>query len=161
MLARLSSMAASTWTVRSPPLPAQWPYTARDFQRMDETDDARFYGMPRFVTHIDDRAIDAYGRYLASVLPEPNEANPPRILDVCSSWISMLPSTFTKATAHVTGVGMVKAELEANPVLSAWRAHDLNADPTLSEPDASVDAVICAVSMCVLVDGGADCAATI
>ena len=148
MLARLSTMAASS--VRSPSLPARWPYMPRDFQRMDESTDDRFYSMARFVTHIDDRAIDAYGQYLASVLPAPNEASPPRILDVCSSWISMLPASFTRATAHVTGVGMNKQELEANPVLSAWRAHDLNADPTLSEPDASLDAVVCAVSMCVV-----------
>lgn len=117
---------------------------------MDESTDDRFYSMPRFVTHIDERAIDAYGDYLASVLPAPSDANPPRLLDLCSSWISMLPASFTRATAHVTGVGMNKQELEANPVLSAWRAHDLNADPTLSEPDASIDAVVCAVSMCVV-----------
>ena len=39
--------------------PDQWPYTAADFKRADETDDFAFYHEPRLVTHIDDRAIDA------------------------------------------------------------------------------------------------------
>jgi hypothetical protein len=42
-----------------PRWPEQWPFRDEFFQRYDESPDAVFYDQPRFVTHIDDFAIDA------------------------------------------------------------------------------------------------------
>jgi hypothetical protein len=39
--------------------PAEFPFSAEDFQRYDESPDTFFYGQPRYVTHIDDKAIAA------------------------------------------------------------------------------------------------------
>ena len=39
--------------------PAEWPFRKEDFGRYDETSDSNFYNAPRFVTHIDDKAINA------------------------------------------------------------------------------------------------------
>ncbi len=39
--------------------PAQFPFNADAFERYDESADAIFYDQPRFVTHIDDGAIQA------------------------------------------------------------------------------------------------------
>ena len=39
--------------------PAEFPFSAEDFQRFDEAPDTFFYGQPRYVTHIDDKAIAA------------------------------------------------------------------------------------------------------
>ena len=38
-------------------------------------------------------------------------------------------------------------EMAANPQLTRWAVHDLNADPTLPEPDASFDLALCTVSV--------------
>ena len=56
------------------------------FRRFDETPDEEFYGVPRLVTHIDDRAIAAVAQLY-------REYSPPDgiILDLMSSWVSHLP----------------------------------------------------------------------
>ena len=41
----------------------EWPYTAADLNRLDNSDDASFYDAPRFVTHIDDFAIESLTNY--------------------------------------------------------------------------------------------------
>ena len=51
--------------LKSPKFPAEWPYSAADFKRMDESDDAIFYDQPRRVTHIDEKAIAALTEYYA------------------------------------------------------------------------------------------------
>lgn len=112
---------------------------------MDESDDSRFYSFPRFVRHIDDRATAALEKYYGEVLPSPSTG--PAILDLCSSWISMLPVAYKPSSCRLSIIGMNEEELRANPQASAWRRHDLNADPRLEEADASQDAVICSVSI--------------
>ncbi len=42
-----------------PKWPAKWPFRPEDFNRYDEEKDTVFYSVPRFVTHIDDYAINA------------------------------------------------------------------------------------------------------
>ena len=44
------------------------PYTDDDMQRMDESADMLFYTAPRFVTHIDNGAIDSITNYYRDVL---------------------------------------------------------------------------------------------
>jgi SAM-dependent methyltransferase len=113
------------------------------FARIDTSPDAEFYASPRFVTHIDPATIAALTQSYAELLP-PGAA----LLDLMSSWVSHLPAG---PYQRVAGLGMNAEELAANPVLDDWCVHDLNHDPELPYPDASFDAVLCAVSIQYLV----------
>lgn len=139
-----------------------FPYRAVDFRRADESNDTDFYSSPRFVTHIDDNAIELLGSYYAKNLPRTG-----RILDLCSSWISHFPKELeekalsTKKQAdsgsqeymsddaglEVIGQGMNAAELAANPVLHSTILQDLNTDPNFSDKVAPLDASTCVVSI--------------
>src|SRR5215831_19343212 len=104
------------------------------FRRDDESPDALFYLQTRFVTHIDDGAIAAVTQLYREFLPAGGE-----ILDLMSSWISHLPPEIHYR--HVTGLGMNREELAANPRLNRHVVHDLNQNPTLPFENASFDAV--------------------
>jgi SAM-dependent methyltransferase len=119
---------------------ADLPLPAHLFARVDEAPDADFYAEPRFVVHIDPETIAA----LTGLYREELESGS-RILDLMSSWVSHLPAEVRYA--RVFGLGMNAAELAANPRLDAWAVADLNAAPALPSPDASFDAVLCAVSV--------------
>ena len=121
-------------------LPSQWPFTAEDMRRIDESPDISFYDQPRFVTHIDDAAIAAITSHYREVLTPGAD-----VLDLCSSWVSHLPEELE--LGRVAGVGMNARELEANPRLTEFVQADLNADPTLRFADASFDAVLNVVSV--------------
>ena len=110
------------------------------FRRADETSDAQFYSMPRLVAHIEPETIAAVTQLYRDFL-KPNTA----ILDMMSSWISHLPPEMQ--FARVAATGMNREELEANPRLSDFVVHDLNADPILPFDDASFDAALCCVSV--------------
>ncbi|MCJ1324588.1 hypothetical protein MMC10_001250 [Thelotrema lepadinum] len=139
---------------------ASFPYTERDFLRMDETSDGDFYSSPRFVTHIDDHAISLLREYYFHALPRKG-----RILDFCSSWISHFPKELEERATHtargeqfepdsqleVVGAGMNKRELDANPILKERILQDLNADPKLPESLGNIDAATCVVSIDYLV----------
>ncbi|GAB4321442.1 MAG: class I SAM-dependent methyltransferase [Dehalococcoidia bacterium] len=120
------------------------PLRPEHFLRVDEDDDAAFYAAPRLVTHIDDAAIEAATRFYRDLLPPGG-----RILDLMSSWISHLPDDV--AFASVTGLGMNAVELSANPRLTRWTVHDLNADPILPYGDGEFDAAVVTVSVQYLV----------
>jgi SAM-dependent methyltransferase len=145
------------------PRHTSWPYTPSDFTRQDSSPDTSFYSSPRFVTHIDDAAISSLQSYYATVLPTKG-----RILDFCSSWISHYPPTISQAAAgdnpslKITGMGMNKAELDANQLLNNGRLLiDLNANPegivpalrsasaigSSEEEDDLLDASTCVVSI--------------
>lgn len=110
------------------------------FDRQDESSDAGFYVMPRFVLHIDEATVAALTAYYAEVLQPEME-----VLDAMSSWVSHLPQA--GGFRRVSGLGMNPQELAGNPQLDDWTVHDLNADPRLPYPDESFDAVINAVSV--------------
>ena len=112
----------------------------RFFRRIDEADDALFYGSPRRVVHIDDGAIAAVGEIFASRIPRAAA-----ILDLMSSWRSHLPPAI--APSKVTGLGMNRAEMEDNPALTEIVIHDLNHDPHLPFGDAGFDAALLTVSV--------------
>jgi SAM-dependent methyltransferase len=116
------------------------------FDRLDEYPDAGFYAMPRFVVHVDDATIAALTAWYGEVL-RPGDA----VLDLMSSWVSHLPDEKDLALGRVVGLGMNEAELAANPRLVSYDVRDLNATPQLPYPDASFDAVLCAVSIQYLV----------
>jgi SAM-dependent methyltransferase len=110
------------------------------FEREDPSPDAGFYREPRLVTHIDPATIDALRAFYRETLPAGG-----RLLDLMSSWVSHLPPEVSYA--RVAGLGMNDLELAANPRLTDRVVHDLNADARLPYPDATFDAVLCAVSV--------------
>jgi len=110
------------------------------FNRLDEEEDAAFYEEPRLVYHIDDHAVAALTRLYRTVLPAGGV-----LLDLMSSWVSHLPPEITYA--EIVGLGMNGAELAANPRLGRRFVQDLNREPTLPLPDASVDAAMICVSI--------------
>jgi SAM-dependent methyltransferase len=122
------------------------------FERADESDDAAFYRAARLVTHIDAATIAALTDFYRETLPTGAD-----VLDLMSSWVSHLPAgTGTGIRTgleygRVSGLGMNAEELAANPQLSDWSLHDLNRDPELPYEDASLDAVLNAVSVQYLV----------
>jgi SAM-dependent methyltransferase len=107
------------------------------FRRIDEGDDARFYAVPRLVTHIDDDAIAAVGE-LYDELGIVGE-----VLDLMSSWVSH----FRAPPARLVVLGMNDDELRANSMATERIVHDLNADPRIPFPDESVDDVVCCASV--------------
>jgi SAM-dependent methyltransferase len=116
------------------------PMPDREFQRFDENPDEEFYRLPRFVNHIDERAIgavtDLYRRYFP-----PDGA----VLDLMSSWVSHLPPEVEYA--RVVGVGMNADELAENPFLDEWHVLNLNRDPRLPFGEAEFDGAAICVSV--------------
>lgn len=120
------------------------PLPAALLARVDESDDALFYSVPRLVEHIDLATIAALTDFYRERLPRGAA-----ILDLMSSWVSHLPEDV--AYGRVAALGMNSHELAANPRLDEWRVHDLNRDPELPWADACFDAVLNAVSVQYLV----------
>jgi len=116
------------------------PFPVDAFRRIDETSDAHFYEMPRFVTHIDDEAIGAVTQLYREYF-EPDSV----ILDLMSSWISHLPPEI--AYSRVAGLGMHEEELQANERLDDWTVHDLNRIPLLPYEDGEFDGAAICVSV--------------
>lgn len=116
------------------------PFTPESFRRQDESADALFYAEPRFVTHIDAGAIAAVTQLYREYLP-PGGA----ILDLMSSWISHLPPEVQYKS--VTGLGMNREELSANPRLHRFVVHDLNRAPALPFAAGEFDAAVLCVSI--------------
>mmetsp|Transcript_18730 Transcript_18730/g.21478 ORF Transcript_18730/g.21478 Transcript_18730/m.21478 type:complete len:319 (-) Transcript_18730:72-1028(-) len=130
-----------------------WPYTDADMGRLDTSDDSLFYEESRFVKHIDDRAIDAltnfYKNEFSSVAKgETTTSHDLSILDLCSSWISHLPSGVIDGSGRIVGIGMNEKELAANKQLTEYYVQDLNKNPTLHQfEDNSFDAICNVVSV--------------
>ena len=130
----------------------EWPYTEQDMGRLDASQDSYFYDTPRFVTHIDDRAISAlrdfYREEMAALALRKQKnggGSSVDALDLCSSWISHLPEDDIVPFGRLVGVGMNEEELQANPQLTEYFVQDLNINPQLSQfEDQSFD-VICNV----------------
>ena len=113
---------------------------AEMFARVDESDDALFYQLPRLVLHIDEATVAALTRYYADVLAPGAD-----VLDLMSSWVSHLPAELP--LGDVVGLGMNAEELAANPRLTERVVHDLNRNTTLPFAAARFDAVAIAVSV--------------
>ena len=107
------------------------------FSRADDADDAVFYATPRLVTHIDDAAIAAVGDLYDELGIQGD------VLDLMSSWVSH----FHTPPQHLRALGMNAYELDANPMAADRIVHDLNADPRVPLDNASVDDVVCCVSV--------------
>jgi SAM-dependent methyltransferase len=123
-----------------PPEPADHPFTPDLFERMDESDDAVFYAVPRKVVHLDDGAIAAVTRMFADTLPSDGV-----LIDLMASWRSHLPRELRRR--RVVGLGMNGEEMRDNPDLDDRVVHDLNRDPKLPFAEAEFDAAMLTVSM--------------
>lgn len=111
------------------------------FRRYDESPDEEFYRLPRYVTHIDDRAIAAVTRLYREYFPPGGE-----ILDLMSSWISHLPEDVEYR--RVVGLGMNEQELRKNPRLDGYVVQNLNEKPDLPFGDGEFDGC----GICVSID---------
>jgi len=111
------------------------------FRRADESPDEEFYRAPRFVTHIDDRAIATVTQLYREYFPEGGA-----VLDLMSSWISHLPPEIEYG--RVAGLGMNEEELKGNPRLDEYSVLDLNQNPDLPYGDDEFDGC----GICVSVD---------
>jgi SAM-dependent methyltransferase len=127
-----------------------WPYTDMDMARVDSSNDANFYDTPRFVTHIDDRAIQSLTEYyrdeFQSILKSKKRNDKKAkldVMDLCSSWISHLPDDISYG--RVVGIGMNEAELKANKQLTEYAGNNLNVDPSLAAYDDNSFDVVCNV----------------
>ena len=117
-----------------PELPAQ------AFAKRDPSPDPLFYAEPRFVTHIDDRAVAA-----VTALYRRSFAPGDRLLDLMSSWVSHLPEDV--AYGEVVGIGLNRAELDANPRLGRRILRDLNREAALPLDGASFEGAAVCVSV--------------
>jgi SAM-dependent methyltransferase len=117
------------------------PLPGEAFERYDETPDEEFYLLPRFVTHIDDRAIAAVTQLYRDLFPPGGE-----ILDLMSSWISHLPPEVEYR--RVVGLGMNEAELRRNERLDSYVVQNLNTNPQLPLGNAAFDGA----GICVSID---------
>ncbi len=111
------------------------------FRRADESPDEEFYRAPRFVTHIDDRAIATVTQLYREHFPEGGA-----VLDLMSSWISHLPPGIEYR--RVAGLGMNEEELKNNLRLDEYTVQDLNQNPQLPYEDNEFDGC----GICVSVD---------
>lgn len=121
----------------SDPVDGEPPFPPGFFARLDEGDDADFYGPPRLVTHIDDGAIAAVGDLYSELSIDGD------VLDLMSSWVSHL----RRPPRSLVVLGLNRAELEANPMATQRIVADLNAAPRIPLPDESVDDAVCCVSV--------------
>ncbi len=110
------------------------------YARLDESDDALFYQMPRLVIHVDDHASGALAEYFAGALPTGG-----RVLDLMSSYRSHLLGH--GGHGDVTGLGMNGDELRQNSALKSGLIQDINKLPNLPFADAAFDACILSFSM--------------
>ena len=110
------------------------------FERDDESADERFYQIPRFVTHIDDAAIEAVTQLYREYFPAGGA-----VLDLMSSWVSHLPTDVSYG--RVVGLGMNRAELDGNPRLDERVVQNLNRVTELPFGDGEFDGAAICVSV--------------
>jgi SAM-dependent methyltransferase len=118
-------------------------FPAGFFARTDDTDDGRFYDVPRLVTHIDAGAIGAVGHVYEQLGLDGRAGEDRHVLDLMSSWVSH----FRTPPSALTVLGMNPDELARNEAATRVVVRDLNVDPTLPFGDAEFDGVVCCVSV--------------
>lgn len=107
--------------------------------RLDGRADEVFYERPRLVHHLDSLCRDQIERLYGSLIPPGGQ-----VLDLMSSWVSHLDRI--DPSCRVTGLGLNRDELEANPRLAERLIQDLNRQPNLPFGKAQFDAVVCTAS---------------
>ena len=109
------------------------------FAKIDTTVDDLFYIYPRMVMHIDEQAVAALTNLYEVLLPKEG-----LVLDLMSSWVSHLPSTFKGA---VVGHGLNAEELAANPRLKESFVQNLNVQQKLPLETNAFDAALFCVGV--------------
>ena len=130
------------------------------YRRLDEKPDSEYYVNPRFVEHIDEKAVAALLSFHTKQLNELSnriyqKSRKLDVLDLCSSWTSHLPlsdypdrsSIGFNQVNDVTGLGMNSAELNRNTQLSKRVVQDLNISPILPFESNSYDAILLQLSI--------------
>jgi SAM-dependent methyltransferase len=115
-------------------------FTPEHFERQDESDDGEFYLPERMVQHLDEA-----GRAGLTGFYRENLSAGGRVLDLMSSWVSHLPDDVDFSA--VAGLGMNRAELDANPRLTETHVQNLNTDPRLPFANGAFDACVIALSV--------------
>jgi len=115
-------------------------FSGNAFRRQDESDDELFYDFSRFVTHIDDKAIEAVTELYREHFPAHGA-----ILDLMSSYVSHLPKEIEYSS--VAGLGMNAEELGANSRLTERVVQNLNTKPNLPFADSEFDGASICVSV--------------
>ena len=115
-------------------------FKSQDFGRDDESPDRDFYAKPRFVDHLDSCALETVEQIYGRLIPAGAT-----ILDLMAGPDSHLGKASDPNL--IVGLGLNKAELEANPILLEHVIHDINSDPRLPFPDNRFDVVINTVSV--------------
>lgn len=117
------------------------PFPPDAFTRLDESEDAIFYGRDRLVEHLDSLALSTVEELVGGLVVE----DAPVILDLMAGCDSHIPPRVKPS--KVVGLGLNARELGANPALTEHLIHDLNRQPALPFPDASFDVVLNTVSV--------------
>ncbi len=115
-------------------------FPSKFFKRSNEEDDALFYSSPRFLTYLDEVAIQNLSNVLFKILPSSGI-----YLDLMSSWHSHFPNELMPT--RVIGVGLNSSEMAKNPQLDEYVVQDLNKIPFLPFGNGEMDAVICTISI--------------
>jgi len=110
------------------------------FQRTDNAIDTEFYSSPRYINHLDETAQAQLKSVYFDLIPAHSD-----VLDLMSSINSHIDQRFQ--LKKITGLGLNKKELEANPLLDERIIHDINQDQRLPFDDASFNTVICSLSI--------------
>jgi len=101
-------------------------------QKLDETDDLKFYSEPRFVYHLDSN----FRKCLTRLYEEEIETNTV-ILDLMSSWDSYLPSR--NKYKKIIGHGLNKEELKRNKAFENYWIQNFNENQIIPLEDKSID----------------------
>ena len=109
-------------------------------QREDETLDSEFYSQARHINHLDGTAQKQLKSIYSELIPVHSE-----ILDLMSSINSHIDDRLD--SKKITGLGMNKEELAANPCLDEIIVHDINQQQRLPFDDASFDVIVCSLSI--------------
>ena len=124
------------------------------FSRLDSTLDTKFYETPRFVEHIDERAVSAITRFHDVELKKQASelGRSLDVLDLCASHVSHVsPDLVTSGVIRTfCGLGLNQQELDSNPLLTRRLLHDLNKAPsfgTREDKDGSIDVVLLQLSI--------------
>ena len=110
------------------------------YARADDTIDTEFYSRPRHINHLDTAAQAQLKSVYSELIAAGDE-----VLDLMSSINSHIDERLDIKT--LTGLGLNKEELEANPLLDEVVIHDINQDQRLPFDDAGFDTVICSLSI--------------
>ena len=112
---------------------------ADGMSRMDDRPDVKFYAIPRFVQHLDTRALETVNSLYRRLIPAPTE-----ILDLMAGYDSHLQGV-SPAKLHL--LGMNAEELSANRAAHHRVVQDLNESAALPFENEALGAVVCTPSV--------------